>query len=511
MIVALSESINPGAKYPSTKGEVWPRPLHELKTQDYYSFNPGRFKFRVTSHNCTILTDALDRYIYYTTGFHGILDEKDKPEPHHGETYKGFIEELAVTLTEPCEEYPHLDMDESYTLAIQQKSQLTSGSIWGILRGLESFSHLFYFSDDYKEVWINTTQIEDSPKYSHRGLLIDTSRHYISINNILLTLDAMSYNKLNVLHWHIVDDQSFPYESTKFPELSAKGAYHSRAVYTKNDIEIIIYHARDRGIRVIPEFDMPGHTRSWGEAYPELLTECYLNGEIVDLGPMNPTKNVTFRLLEDLFEEVNKLFPDEYFHIGGDEVDINCWITNAKVVHFMMRNNISDLQAYFMSKIISLLNPRMKTIVWQEVFDRRVPLSKDTLIQVWKSYPYKEMMDILEKGNKVLFSSMWYLDQRNTLGTWEELYQSDPRDMINNATINSNIVGGEACMWGEMVSDSNIISRVWPRASAVAERLWSDTASPLFNVRSRIEEHTCRLLQRGIKAQPPNAPSYCLH
>lgn len=115
----------------------------------------------------------------------------------------------------------------------------------------------------------------DEPKLPHRGLLLDTSRHYLPLSDILLTLDAMSYNKLNVLHWHIVDDNSFPYQSTKYPDLSAKGAYHHSMIYTPNDVQKVVDYARLRGIRVMPEFDTPGHTRSWGLAYPDLLTECY--------------------------------------------------------------------------------------------------------------------------------------------------------------------------------------------------------------------------------------------
>lgn len=133
------------------------------------------------------------------------------------------------------------------------------------------------FSPSSPQLKIRCQSIVDFARLPHRGLLLDTSRHYLPIHDILLTLDAMSYNKMNVLHWHIVDDNSFPYQSSSYPNLSAKGAYHPSMVYTLNDIQQIVDYARLRGIRVMPEFDTPGHTRSWGLAYPELLTTCYGN------------------------------------------------------------------------------------------------------------------------------------------------------------------------------------------------------------------------------------------
>ncbi|XP_041985086.1 beta-hexosaminidase subunit beta-like [Aricia agestis] len=519
ILVTGYDVVNPGPRYPPTKGEVWPKPQHETKEDIYYSFHPSHFKVEVTKETCETLTNAIDRYSYVLRTQHrraGLT----RSHPHRDVKYHGTINVLQVKLEAPCEQLPYFGMDESYELNVSNTSILKSRSLWGIIRGLETVSQLFYVSDDRNEILINKTQISDFPSYQHRGLLLDTSRHYITVTNIARTIDAMAMNKMNVLHWHIVDDQSFPYQSEKFPELSEKGAYASSMVYTKEDIQRIVEYARDRGIRVVPEFDVPGHTRSWGNAYPNILTECYENNQLIGLGPMDPTKNFTYKLLRDLFEEVQAWFPDQYFHIGGDEVLLECWASNPSLRQYMRNHNltVTELHALFMRTAIPLLKNGSKVIVWQEVFDEGVSLAKDTLIQVWKNSWVMEMVRVLNSGHQVLFSSSWYLDHLDK--NWQYMYQADPRAMVVNATGNrtlaAGVVGGEACMWGEMVDDRNVINRVWPRASAVAERLWSSGEEgtswyqiPLA-VYNRLEEHTCRMIRQGIDAQPPSAPGFCV-
>lgn len=452
--------------------------------------------------------------------------------------YKGTLQELQINLAAPCETYPHLGMDERYSLDVAAVSTLNSDSIWGVLRGLESFAQLFYMSDGYKNVLINTTQIVDYPKYTHRGLLIDTSRHYLSVSTILKTLDALEMNKMNVLHWHIVDDQSFPYQSEVFPQLS-QAAYDPTMIYTAADISQIVNYAKERGIRVLPEFDVPGHTSSWGVAYPSILTTCYSSGEKIGLGPMDPTNNMTYKVISDLFGELQDRFPDQYIHVGGDEVELDCWSSNAAITKFMAEHNMthtSELHSFFMGNVIPLLGDRSKPIVWQEVFDEEVSLPNGTIVQVWKNTEAYEMQSILDAGHKVIYSASWYLDHIRGGGDWDKYYEVDPREIVGGYVPESklsDILGGEACMWAEVVDDNNMISRVWPRTSAVAEALWSGFPSNTkrlssqnvtrsFRVRShladeqkhkvscRLEEHACRMNRRGIHAQPPNGPGFCI-
>ncbi|CAN7987980.1 unnamed protein product [Ixodes hexagonus] len=270
----------------------------------------------------------------------------------------GRLQELAVVLAGPCETVPYMDMDESYSLTVSTNSQtaLRSKSVWGIMRGLETFSQLVY---PYNQTHFaaNETQVEDAPRFSHRGLLIDTSRHFLPVHAILDTLDAMAFNKMNVLHWHIVDDPSFPFVSKVFPDLSAKATLAS-ALTPFPSPRFIYMFSSARFISCILHVPR-GHTQSWGKGYPDLLTACYKgtspNGKY---GPMNPALESTFRFLEQFFEEVASVFPDQYLHLGGDEVSFGCWMSNPNITAFMERLGISGhyikLEEYYIQRQVGI-------------------------------------------------------------------------------------------------------------------------------------------------------------
>ncbi|KAI4469166.1 beta-hexosaminidase [Holotrichia oblita] len=432
----------------------------------------------------------------------------------------GYLTSLDVSLTKLCagDEFPELDMDESYTLTIptsaSKKALLEASSIWGILRGLETFSQLLYNNNDDPNLYINATKIEDFPRFTHRGLLLDTSRHYLEIDTIYQHLDAMSYNKMNVFHWHIVDDQSFPYQSSLFPELRSVPPQYE--IYNAQNVAAIIEYARLRGIRVIPEFDAPGHTRSWGIAIPQLLTKCYKNGKFINrYGPMDPTREFVFSFLDELYGEIKSVFPDKYVHLGGDEVPFDCWKENPEIEAFMQQLHIGHdykaLQRYFMERMLNITRSKeLAGIVWEEVFTTDAKMPQDTVVQVWRNK--QQLLDqITSKGYRALFSSCWYLDHLQSGGDWQQFYDCDPHDFNGQKDHLKLVIGGEACMWAESVNNENILPRTWPRASATAEKLWSArNADKGDNVKKRLEEHSCRMNKRGIPAQPPNGPGYCL-
>ncbi|ESN98073.1 hypothetical protein HELRODRAFT_139996, partial [Helobdella robusta] len=382
---------------------------------------------------------------------------------------------------------------------------LSAMEVWGILRGLETFSQLVYQKEgDYMQYWINKTYVKDYPRFKHRGVLLDTSRHYLSLQTILENLESMANNKLNVFHWHIVDDQSFPFQSKTYPNLTKMGAYDPVThIYTHEDIATVIEEARLRGIRVIPEFDTPGHTFSWGFGQNHLLTPCYDYKGIFNglYGPINPILKKNYGFLKNLFKEVLSLFKDKYIHLGGDEVPFDCWLSNIQIQNFMKKNFLNDIKqilSFFERQLLQLisanaksLNRKTGSIVWQEMFDNDLP--KDTIIQVWSGDSY-DVERVIKAGYAVIFSTCWYLDYIQYGQDWDKYYLCEQIAHLRLKN-ESNFYGGEICLWAEYTDDSDILTRMWPRASAAAERLWSDrNVNNIYRAATRIETQRCRMM-----------------
>ncbi|XP_066469998.1 beta-hexosaminidase subunit beta [Tiliqua scincoides] len=320
----------------------------------------------------------------------------------------------------------------------------------------------------------------------------------------------MAFNKFNVFHWHIVDDPSFPYQSVAFPELSAKGAYSYNHVYTPSDVRLVIEYARLRGIRVIPEFDTPGHTQSWGKGQKDILTPCYdkdrPNGSY---GPINPILNTTYDFMAKLFKEIGTVFPDDYIHLGGDEVDFSCWRSNPDVTEFMKKQGLlftyAKLEGYYIQKVLDLVTSlKKKSIVWQEVFDNGVKLQPDTTVEVWIGGDYnEELSKITKEGHQAILAAPWYLDYISYGQDWRKYYSVEPLSFSGYKSQKERVLGGEACLWGEYVDATNLTPRLWPRASAVGERLWSsENVTDVDDAYARLTQHRCRMLRRGIAAEP---------
>ncbi|KAF7257884.1 hypothetical protein EG68_05137 [Paragonimus skrjabini miyazakii] len=417
-------------------------------------------------------------------------------------------------------DWPSSEMDESYDLLVDNGViYLVANETWGALRGLETMSQLMWRTSDKTQVYINRTHISDRPRFVHRGLLVDTSRHYISKSVLFTNLEAMSYNKLNVFHWHIVDDNSYPYQSQLFPNLSKKGAYNERQVYTPQDIKEVVEFARLRGIRVIPEFDVPGHTRSLAYGKPEILSQCRSSDEpTVHFGPLNPFSSQTYRFLSQLLAEVTDLFPDEYIHLGGDEVESVCWDSDPEVIRAREQLQLSSTQIheYFWRRVPNLVNEigkqhpekRRKVILWEDVLQHVNELPKSLVTHIWRP---DSGINAIHTG-AIVYSSCWYLDNLFDIRKWASYYLCDPIEKLGLSLTKNpqSVLGGEACMWSEYQSDDTIIQKIWPVTSAIAERLWSPAfVNSMERVGPRIEEQRCRMISRGIPQSVLQGPGSC--
>jgi hexosaminidase len=406
----------------------------------------------------------------------------------------------SATLTIECDgggrEIPALDENESYSLTVtDQQIALRAATVVGAMRGLETFLQLL---DANREgYFIPAVKIEDRPRFPWRGLLIDACRHWQPVEVIKRNLDGLAAMKLNVLHWHLSEDQGFRVEVKKYPKLHQLGS--DGLYYTQEQIREVVAYARDRGIRVVPEFDIPGHATSWLVGYPELASApgpyvIERRFGIFD-GVMDPTRDETYKFLDNFFKEMAALFPDAYLHIGGDENNGKQWNKNDKIVAFRKAKSISDneaLQAYFNQRVLKILTKYKKKMVgWDEILHPDLP--KDIVVQSWRGK--KSLAEGAKKGYTGILSNGYYLDH---IRTAEFHYLNDPIDEASGLSAEEaeRVLGGEACMWGEHISPETIDSRIWPRMCAVAERLWSprevkdvrDMYRRLDIVSSRLEE-----------------------
>jgi hexosaminidase len=382
----------------------------------------------------------------------------------------GAAPTLAVHADHGLESIQKLGDDESYQLTVTDSSaQLTAATTLGALRGLETFLQLVTITPSGFAA--PAVSIKDQPRFPWRGMLVDVSRHFIPIDVLKRNLDGMAAVKMNVFHWHLSDDQGFRAESKVFPKLTGMGS--DNQFYTQAEIRDLLAYAHERGIRVVPEFDMPGHSRSWVIGYPELASGpgpfTLEQGDPI----LDPTREETYKFLEKFIAEMAKLFPDAYFHIGGDEVDGKQWDSNPKIQEYIhshgMKNN-QDLQAYFNQRLEKILTKNHKIMVgWDEILHPDLP--KNIVVQSWRGQ--QSLATAAQQGYRGILSYGYYLD---LMWPTARHYAVDP---MSGAAANLTpeqkalILGGESCQWAEWVTPENIDSHIWPRNAAIAERLWS--------------------------------------
>jgi hexosaminidase len=369
--------------------------------------------------------------------------------------------------------------EERYSLRVTPAGVLIDApTSLGALRALATLQQLF--TREGKGHYFPEVEIQDQPRFVWRGLLIDAARHFMPVSVIKRNLDGMAAVKLNVLHWHLADDQGFRVESKVLPKLHQVGG--ANGYYTQEQVREVLAYARARGIRVVPEFDVPGHATAWLAAYPELASNDSTYGVATRWGVLNiamdPTKESTYALLDQLFGEMAALFPDPYFHIGGDENDGRQWRRNPRIAQYMREQGMVKrdgkvdnhaLQTQFNRRVLTIVSKYQKKMVgWDEILGPGLPA--DAVIQSWRGK--KGLYDAAKAGHQTLLSNGYYIDLNLTAASH---YAPDPlpADAPLTEDEKKRILGGEAAMWAEFADSVIVDSRIWPRAAAVAERLWS--------------------------------------
>ncbi|KAA8538832.1 hypothetical protein F0562_025524 [Nyssa sinensis] len=421
-----------------------------------------------------------------------------------------LLKGIHVFIFSPNDELQY-GVDESYKLLIPANgnpvyAHLEAQTIYGALHGLQTFSQLCHFNFTTRAIEVHQVPwtIIDQPRFSYRGLLIDTSRHYQPLPMIKKVIDSMAYAKLNVLHWHIVDSQSFPLEIPSYPKLW-DGAYSISERYTMADAAEIVSYAQQRGINVLAEIDVPGHAVSWGTGYPSLWPskDCQ--------EPLDVSNEFTFKVIDGILSDFSKIFKFRFIHLGGDEVDTSCWRKTPHTRNWLQKNGLNESEAYqyFVLRAQKIaLSHGYEIINWEETFNNfGNKLSRKTVVHNWLGGGVAER--VVAAGLRCIVSNQdkWYLHYLDT--TWQEFYMNEPLTNIKNPIQQGLVIGGEVCMWGEYIDGSDIEQTIWPRAAAAAERLWTaydNLAKDPRQVTGRLAHFRCLLNQRGVAAAPLAGP-----
>lgn len=409
--------------------------------------------------------------------------------------------------------------DESYSLDMRgPTASLSAPTPYGAIHGLETFAQLLKAPS--RAAWVNVT---DSPRFPHRGVLIDSARHFLPVPTVLAFIDEMSWNKLNVLHWHLTDSQGF---TIRTPYAIKNGLVDPKnmSTYSADELRSVVEYAKDRAIRVIPELDSPAHVESWigygSQGEKDKVIDCGYKSVLSPVGVSG-----VLELMDGLIGELSGIFPDPEFHIGMDEVDMDCMERSEQVRTWIQQNDANDTPdramrhavAEYMGHVARIAKEHGKTpIVWQEAYDMYGPqtwyefdsyeyqpapeLPKDAIVQVWKGWEGPaHVHDVAQAGFRTLKSSNWYLDQGED-HEWIDGYLADPDKHIRTAEVERHVEGGEACLWGEKITVDNLTTRAFPRLSAVAERLWSQRhVNDVRSAEPRLLAMSCELQERGVK------------
>ena len=485
-----------------------PKPSHAVYSNGHYRLSSS-FSFEQASGASHLLETSIKRF--------NSLVQVDNKNIFNGETKiiskcDLQVKNVLATVELEIEALMSADVDESYHLVVDDKGtcSITSNTIYGAMFAMETFTQFLTKEADGDNNIVAVSnnyvplEVVDAPRFSHRGLLIDTSRHYLHKATIKQFIDAMAMNKFNVLHWHLVDAQSFPFASQSAPRIS-QGAYQPQLVYSMADVTEITLYAAAQAVRVMVEIDVPGHAASWNAGYPEIMADCFDEYSNVNNYALNPVIDATYDVVREVLRDAVSATGSKYLHVGGDEVVYGCWEADASIARHMKREGKSSAQlmADFLARNDESMRRDLKVtpVHWEEAFFvQNLTLPPSTIFQIWTNS--SQVSKITSANYEVIVSSSdyWYLDHLNV--TWKYMYSYDPT--VDLPEEQKKLVrGGEACAWGEYIDDDNLLQVTYPRSSAVAERLWSPKdVTDQVDALARLTVHRCRMKGRGVPAAP---------
>jgi hexosaminidase len=374
--------------------------------------------------------------------------------------------------------------NEIYTLELSPSGGvIKANSRFGLIRALATLHQLM------DQPLMVPLLIVDQPTFAHRGLLLDTARSYYSVDSILRIIRTLGMTKMNVLHWHFADDQSYGFESRAIPEVTSSTYPNKRAGYTYDDIKRVVEEGRRWGVRIIPELDMPSHAAGWLAA--GILTRCprYACDKAWGIA-INPYLDRTWVVLEAILKEMTQLFPDPVLHLGGDEVFKACWEEDPQVMKVSRDTEVH--WAYFERRLDQIVSTLNRTIIrWEDCRRFYEQIKRNVTFQVWGGWG--DFRPTLERGHQLIGSQRWYLD--NDCMNWEECYRTSPLEALRFPP--DQIHGLEACAW-ELAEEDLDKDNLWMRFLGVAEHMWSyrQPASMVTDPTRRRILHLCQLLAK---------------
>ncbi|XP_018025934.1 chitooligosaccharidolytic beta-N-acetylglucosaminidase [Hyalella azteca] len=568
-ILTPENTATPALSHPACRltcgkfGTLWPKPksVNLGKQLSYFLPHSISHTFVASEEDTLLLTEAFKNFMkildtYDSEYLLGKLTWKS-PEPI------GYHKvNINIHIEGPSKSHLGLDItDEKYALVVTtdlcsqtSTANITAKTFFGARHGLETLAQLIDYEEIEKKLMIvNSADIKDEPAFPYRGLMLDTSRNFITVEAIKRTIDTMSANKLNTFHWHITDSYTFPLALKSLPKMAYYGTYSPRQVYLPEDVKGLVEYARVRGVRVVPELDAPAHVGFGWQWGPQEglgnLTVCVDQEPWQEFclqppcGQLNIANQNIYTILGKIYQEMLDMFgPLDLFHFGGDEVNVHCWNTTEEIVTYMKSKNLSltDESYYaqwsqFQNRAYDLLteaNGQVKIpgIIWtshltEKGHTNRYLNKEKYIIQIWSVKTDPLIKELLDQKYRLIFSNKdaWYLDcgfsawvgeglnSCSPYKGWQLVYDNSPKKIALNVSTEvdfSLILGGEAPLWTEQADSLTIDGRFWPRGAALGERLWSDPDHDWRDAEYRMVNHRQRLVKRGVQADRLQ-PEWC--